>query len=148
MEFSKDHFHGLCCSHHIYIASRNFQDFCSVLNLFISHLTWIPSSNEVIALDKTNLMNSVINNSTPSALHICYFSSFCVCITNPTTKENCGNGLRYTKDWLARKTNIVILLPPTSIEKPNLYNRIYLLISCLYTTEIGSRALKLEVPFW
>ena len=86
MEFSKDHFHGLCCSHYIYIASWNFEDFCSVLNLLISHLTWIASSNEVTALDKTNLMNSVTNNSTNSAFHICYFSSF-LCVYNKSNNK-------------------------------------------------------------
>jgi len=35
---------------YIYIAGRNFVDLCSVLNLLISHMTWIAFSNEFTAL--------------------------------------------------------------------------------------------------
>ena len=148
MEFSKVHFLGLCCSYYIYIANRNFEGFSSVLNLLISHMKWIASSNEVTALDKTNIINCITNNSIPSALHICYFAPYFLRTTNSTTEENCGKGWDTPKDWHARKINIVILWYPTIIEMANLWNRIYLIISCLYIPEDGSRAPKHVVPIW
>ena len=35
---------------YIFFASWNFENLCSVLNLLISHMTWIASSNEFTAL--------------------------------------------------------------------------------------------------
>ena len=103
MEFSKVHFLGLFCSYYTYIANRKFEGFSSVLNLLISHMKWIASSNEVAALDKTNIINCITNNSTPSALHICYFATYFCTYNKFNDRGKLWKRLRYTKGLTCQK---------------------------------------------
>jgi hypothetical protein len=55
----------------VVISSRNFKDFCSLLNLVLSHIIkWFSGNNLVLNSDKTNVMKFVTKNSSHSALHV------------------------------------------------------------------------------
>jgi len=55
----------------VLISSRNFEDFCSVLNLVLSHIIkWFAANNLVLSSGKTNVMKFVTKNSSHSALHV------------------------------------------------------------------------------
>jgi len=55
------------------ISSRNFEDFCSVSNLVLSHMIkWFAANNLVLNLDKTNIMKFMTENSSQSTLYIGY----------------------------------------------------------------------------
>jgi len=55
------------------IPSRNFEDFCSMSNLVLSHMIkWFAANKSVLNIDKTNIMKFIIKNSSHSTLHIGY----------------------------------------------------------------------------
>ena len=57
----------------VIISSRHFEDFCSVLNLVLSHMIKRSAANKlVLNLDKTNITKFITNNSSHSALCIGY----------------------------------------------------------------------------
>ena len=57
----------------VIISSRNFEEFCSVPNLVLSHrIKWFVANNLVLNLDKTSIMKFITNNSSHSMLHIGY----------------------------------------------------------------------------
>jgi hypothetical protein len=55
----------------VIISNRNFEDFSTVSNLVLSHMTeWFTANKLVLNLDKTNIMKFIMNNSLHSALCI------------------------------------------------------------------------------
>jgi hypothetical protein len=55
------------------IPSRNFEDFCSMSNLVLSHMIkWFAANKLVLNIDKTNIMKFITKNSSHSRLHIGY----------------------------------------------------------------------------
>jgi len=55
----------------VVISSRNFEDFCSVLNFVPSHIIkWFAANNLFLSSDKTNAIKFVTKNSSHSALHV------------------------------------------------------------------------------
>jgi len=57
----------------VIISSRNFDYFCAVSNLVLSHMIkWFVANNFVINFDKTNIMKFITKNSSHYTLHIDY----------------------------------------------------------------------------
>ena len=57
----------------VIMSSRNFEDFCSVSNLVLSHMIkWFAAKTLVLNLEKTNIMKFITDNSSHSALRIGY----------------------------------------------------------------------------
>jgi len=57
----------------VIISSRNFEDFYSLSNLVLSHMTrWCAADNLVVNLDKTNMMKFTTKNSSHSTLCVGY----------------------------------------------------------------------------
>ena len=57
----------------VLISSRNFEDFCLVTNLVLSHLIkWFATNTLVLNLYKTSIMKFITRNSSHSTLHIGY----------------------------------------------------------------------------
>jgi hypothetical protein len=55
------------------ISRRNFEDFCSLSNLVLSHtIRWCAANNLVLNLDKTNIMKFTTNNSSHPTLYVGY----------------------------------------------------------------------------
>ena len=55
----------------VIISSRHFTDFCSLSNLFLSHIIkWFAANNLGLNLDKTNVLKFITKNSSHSTLHI------------------------------------------------------------------------------
>jgi hypothetical protein len=55
----------------VIISNRNFEEFCSVSNLFLSlTIKWFVTNKLVLNLDKTNIMRFVTSNVSQSTLHI------------------------------------------------------------------------------
>ena len=56
----------------VLISSRNFEDFCSVPNLFSHTIKWFAANNLVMYSDKRKIMKFITKNSSHSILHIGY----------------------------------------------------------------------------
>jgi hypothetical protein len=57
----------------IVISSRNFENFCSMSNLFLSlMIKWLAASKLVLSLDKTNIRKFVSNDLSHCTLHVGY----------------------------------------------------------------------------
>jgi hypothetical protein len=57
----------------VIISSIKFEDFCTISNLILSHVTeWFAANKLVLNLEKTNIMKSVTNNSPHCAVTIGY----------------------------------------------------------------------------
>jgi hypothetical protein len=60
----------------VLISSRNFENFCLVLNLVLScMIKWFTANNSVLKLDKINIMKFIAKNSSHSTLPIGYKKS-------------------------------------------------------------------------
>jgi len=77
------------------ISSRNFEDFCSVSGLVLSHTTELFAANSaVVNLDKTNIMKFITKNSAHSTVHISYEEKFkfrLQHITSPGISQETGD---------------------------------------------------------
>ena len=52
-------------------SNRNFEDFCSMSNLVLSHIIkWFTANSSVLNLDKTDITKLIIRNSVYPTLHI------------------------------------------------------------------------------
>ena len=57
----------------VIISNRNFEDFCSVSNLVLSHMIkWFAANKIVLNLDKTNIMKYITKISSHYTLHTGY----------------------------------------------------------------------------
>jgi hypothetical protein len=57
----------------VIISSRQFTDFSSLRNSFLSHITkWLAANNIVLNLDKRKILKFTTKNSLHSTLHMIY----------------------------------------------------------------------------
>ena len=57
----------------ILVSSRNFEDYCSVPNLVLSHvIKWFSGNNLVLNLDEMNMMKFITKSSSYFTLHFGY----------------------------------------------------------------------------
>jgi hypothetical protein len=57
--------------------AENSKDFCSESNLFLSHMIkWFNVNKLVLNMDKKNITNFIIKNSSHSTLHIGYIEKY------------------------------------------------------------------------
>jgi hypothetical protein len=69
----------------VIISSQNFKDFCSVSNLFLSHMIKLFAATKlVLNLDKTNVMKLITNNLSHSTLFVGYKEKYIEKMANTT----------------------------------------------------------------
>jgi hypothetical protein len=61
----------------VIISSTHFRDFCSLSNLFLSHIIkWFAANNLGLNVDKTNILKFLTKSSSHSTLHIGYKENY------------------------------------------------------------------------